>query len=153
MKQLSFFSSKPAESIEKFHWVLYIDGASRGNPGLAGAGICLLKNDSIVAKKSFFLGTKTNNQAEYMALIHGLTVFKEQEPHKRDHLTIYSDSELLVRQVKGLYKIKNLDLKQLYDTAIKLLCGIDYKIEHIRREKNCIADDLANKAIDKRNSK
>jgi len=152
MKQLSIFPNTDC-SIEKAYWVLYIDGASRGNPGLAGAGIFLSKNSEVVAKNSYFLGTKTNNQAEYYGLVYGLKVFKEQVLTPKDQLTIYSDSELLVRQMKGIYKIKNVDLKKLYEDALTLLCGIDYKIEHIRREKNTIADDLANRAFDKKISK
>jgi len=149
MKQLSIFSNNDCR-IVKSHWVLYIDGASRGNPGLAGAGIFLSKNAEVVAKNSYFLGTKTNNQAEYYALVCGLKVLKEQAPQGKDQVTIYSDSELLVRQVKGIYKIKNQDLKKLYDDVISLLHGLDYKIEHIRREKNTVADDLANRAFDKK---
>lgn len=152
MKQLSIFPNAPT-NIDKAHWVLYIDGASRGNPGLAGAGIFLSKNHEVVAKNSYFLGPKTNNQAEYLALIYGLKVLMEQMPEKKDHLTIYSDSELLVRQMKGIYKIKNQDLKKLYDDAMALLCGMNYKIEHIRREKNTIADYLANRALDQHKSK
>lgn len=149
MKQLSIFT-KNSEPIKKTHWTLFIDGAARGNPGLAGAGIYLLKNNKVAAKNSYFLGTKTNNQAEYLALLYGLQTSKDHGFQNNDHLTIYSDSELLVRQFKGIYKIKNQELKKLYDNAIDLLLDVDYKIEHIRREKNYIADELANIAIDKR---
>lgn len=149
VKQLSIFQNNSCDS-EKAHWVLYIDGASRGNPGLAGAGIFLSKDNKVIAKNSYFLGTKTNNQAEYYALVYGLRVLRENMPRVKDQVTIYSDSELLVRQVKGIYKIKNQDLRNLYDDAIALLSGIEYKIEHVRREKNTVADDLANKAFDKK---
>jgi len=149
MNQLSIFSSNSVDDgKKKVNWTLYIDGASRGNPGMAGAGVVLLKNNKVIAKKSYFLGLKTNNQAEYMSLINGLKVFKEQIPQIIDHLTIYSDSELLVCQIGGTYKIKHPELRKLYDEAMLILSNVDYKIEHIRREKNTIADSLANKALD-----
>lgn len=151
MKQLSIFSNNEDAS-SKSHWTLFIDGASRGNPGLAGAGVFLSKNDKVVAKNCYFLGVKTNNQAEYIALINGLAVLIEHKPQKQDNITIYSDSELLVRQIKGIYKIKHPDLKKLYDEAMKYLSSFQYTIQHVRREKNKVADSLANQALDQQTS-
>lgn len=150
MKQLSIF---PSCNTEKAKWTLYIDGASRGNPGQAAAGVFLLKNNQEIAKNGYFLGTKTNNQAEYYALIYGLRLLREHMPQMHDHLIIYSDSELMVRQMNGTYKIKNADLKELHAHAVALLAGLNYDIEHVRREKNTVADKLANRALDTKNSK
>src|SRR5690349_12915959 len=92
-------ASEPRKKIYN-HWKLFIDGAARNNPGKAGAGIYILKNDQEVCKEGFYLGVKTNNQAEYAALLVGLYYIKQYiEPH--DHLDIISDSQLLVRQFNG----------------------------------------------------
>ncbi len=156
MKQLSFLSlpveSEPAQTphdTTSYVWKLYIDGASRKNPGTAGAGIYLLKDDLAVVKKGFFLGNKTNNQAEYLALLLGVFYAKKYVQHN-DTLHIFSDSELLVNHMKAEYKIRNADLKMLYDLAFVLLHGMRYSFCHILREYNVHADYLANVGIDKK---
>ena len=126
---------------------LFTDGASRGNPGHAGAGIVLRGPDGgIVCCEKKFLGTCTNNEAEYRALNIGLeTALKE----KYRNLKIYLDSELVVRQLEGIYKIKNTRLSELSKESKRLLSFLDsYSIQHIPREKNSAADKLANEAID-----
>ena len=146
MKQLSFFSTDQHKP-EIQTWTLYIDGASRGNPGPAGAGFMLKTNDTTI-KEYYYLGQKTNNQAEYYALLLGLFTFVH---YKKDHdsIEIYSDSLLLVKQVQGIYRVKHEGLKQLYACAMHYLSKIgSYKISHIKREKNTIADKLANQGID-----
>lgn len=144
MKQLSIFNQK-----EDVLWQLYIDGASRNNPGLAGAGIYLLKNNEPILKKGFFLGVRTNNQAEYMALLLGLLFAQEYVP-KNERLEIKSDSELLVKQILGIYTVKDVNLKKLFNHAKELLSNFEYSVVHILRESNKVADQLANIGIDKK---
>ncbi|MDP3938723.1 MAG: ribonuclease HI family protein [Deltaproteobacteria bacterium] len=129
--------------------VLYTDGASRGNPGLSGAGAFLTTEDGrVVSRVAMFLGEMTNNMAEYTALLIGL---KEARRIGAEEITIRSDSELLVRQLDGRYKVKNETLKILHGSALDLLAGFKrWKAAHIRREKNEEADRLANQAIDER---
>lgn len=122
---------------------MYIDGASRSNPGPAGAGI-FIKSKNKEKKISYYLESKTNNQAEYLALIIGLLSLED------NNINIFSDSELLVRQIKGEYKVKNSNIKELYDFAVELLRKFNYTITHILRDKNQVADKLANTAIDKK---
>ena len=151
MKQLELFVDPQSnvETVESFQWKMFIDGAARNNPGPAGAGIYILKDNQVFAQHGFFLGSKTNNQAEYLALLLGLLLLK---PHVRpaDAVHIVSDSQLLVRQIQGAYKVKNELLKPLHDMAKKLLSGIQYDIAHVMREENSNADALANNGIDKK---
>ncbi len=95
------------------------------------------------------IGIKTNNQAEYTALIEGLTKAIDQ---KIDHLSVHADSELMVRQMLGEYKVKNPDLKQLWSTAQALFKQLHASISHVRREQNKRADELANEALDAEDS-
>lgn len=153
MKQLSFFDDCiPSHvGVKKggVAWKLFIDGASRKNPGFAGAGIYLIKQDEQIYKKGFYLGMKTNNQAEYMALLLGIFYAKKYIVPE-DTLYIFSDSELLVKHMKGEYKIRSLELKQLFDLAFVLLTNVRYSFCHILREYNTAADAMANEGIDKR---
>lgn len=154
MKQLHLFSSSAAPVSDKPQvvadmWQLFIDGAARNNPGPAGVGIYILKNGEPVERKGYFLGSKTNNQAEYAALLIGLILVKElMQPD--DSLTIVSDSELLVKQIQGLYKVKQPDLQKLYMQALILLQSLTYVIRHVLRSENPVADELANHGIDKK---
>lgn len=149
-KQLDIFDcSKPIRKVPSKGSVikLFIDGASRKNPGPSGAGVYLVKEDKSCTKKGFYLGTKTNNQAEYYALLLGVFYAKKMlEEH--DVLHIISDSELLVKQLKGEYKVKNESLKELYGCAFDLLGDINYVVCHVLREYNQEADALANQGID-----
>ena len=125
---------------------LYIDGASRGNPGLGGAGAYVTdKGGKEICRLTKYLGKVTNNVAEYAALFLGL---KEAQKRKVKEITIFSDSELLVRQIQGVYQVKNDVLKKKHEEVMKILKNFNYKIFHVRREKNKIADQLANEAID-----
>jgi ribonuclease HI len=126
-------------------WYLYVDGASKGNPGVSGAGIYITSSEKSYSF-SFYLGSKTNNQAEYLALILGLIKLK-RIMNPCDKVIIRSDSQLMVRQIQGLYKVKNNDLKQLYQKVISELSGLDYTLEHVLRSYNTRADALANKAV------
>lgn len=132
-------------------WNIFIDGASRNNPGPSGAGIYITHNSETIWKKGYDLGLKTNNQAEYLALL--LALFLTEHELKSDrtphpHLIITSDSELLVRQMKGRYRVRNKELAKIKQIIDRLLKDKSYTIKHVVREKNKIADKLANKGID-----
>lgn len=130
-------------------WQLYVDGASRHNPGLSGAGVYLLKNNVPVVKQGFFLGIKTNNQAEYSALLLGI-FFAQRHMAPEDVLLINTDSELMVKQLSGEYKIKNSHLLILYNCIKERLATMNYAVRHVMRKDNSIADKLANLGIDKK---
>jgi ribonuclease HI/probable phosphoglycerate mutase len=126
---------------------LYTDGACRGNPGYGGAGVVLTDDKgNILGTTGKFLGLCTNNLAEYQALIIGL---EEAQRRRCRKLHIFLDSELLVNQIKGTYRVKNDKLKILMGDVRRLLASFNgYVIEHIGRDKNQAADKLANQAID-----
>lgn len=133
-------------------WSIFVDGAARGNPGPAGAGIYILNSEQNI-QESYFLGEKTNNQAEYLALVLALFLLKQKidDANLKDiFLTVHSDSELLIRQLCGFYKIKNPVLIKLHGLVKQLLNGVNHKFTHVVREKNKIADKLANEGIDKK---
>jgi ribonuclease HI len=124
---------------------MYIDGASSGNPGPAGIGIVILDQDGRqVGKISSYIGKRTNNFAEYTALIRALKIAKY---FKTNVLKIRTDSELVVKQIRGDYKVKNDQMKKLHEQAASLIRSFNTcKIEHIPREQNEKADYLAKKA-------
>lgn len=127
---------------------IHFDGGSRGNPGPASAGVTIVESDTgkPLHEAGYFLGKCTNNVAEYQGLVHSL---KQASSLGGTSLDIHSDSELLVRQITGQYRVKSPDLKPLYQVAIKLLHSFDdWKIQHVRREHNQRADELANLAMD-----
>lgn len=125
----------------------WIDGASKGNPGDAGFGV-FLERDCDHEEVIGYLGKATNNVAEYAALIAALMLAAERGI---DKLVVYSDSQLLVRQVNGAYRVKAPHLKPIFLQALKLRQAIsDFTIEHVGREENKKADGLANQAIDQR---
>ena len=127
---------------------IHFDGGSRGNPGPASAGIVIHDADTgnALHEAGYFLGRCTNNVAEYQGLLRSLEQAKILGGQKLD---IHSDSELLVRQITGQYRVKSPDLKPLYEQARQLLTGFsDWKIQHVRRDKNQRADELANLAMD-----
>jgi len=125
---------------------LFVDGASRGNPGPSGAGGVIYQGKKCLGQVSQPLGIMTNNQAEYQALIRGLALARQLGLKA---LSIKSDSQLMVRQIEGRYRVKDAKLKPLYRqalTALKLLEG--YDIIYIERSLNQEADRLANQALD-----
>lgn len=125
---------------------IYIDGASRGNPGDAGIGILIKEADGKTREITKYLGTKTNNQAEYTALIEALESAKELNGHP---IRIFTDSLLVANQVNGLWKVKHAEIIPLNKKARSLFAGFDdITIRHIPREQNSQADRLANLAID-----
>ena len=155
MKQLHIFHTEEPENkslattVPSHSYTLYVDGASRNNPGDAGAGMYIEKDGQPLEKRGFYLGVKTNNQAEYLALLVGIYYVKKHLTSD-DLLQIVSDSELLVKQVKGLYRVKQPELQQLFSSVKKLLASTPYTINHVLREKNKQADAMANYGIDKK---
>jgi ribonuclease HI len=128
--------------------IAHTDGGARGNPGPAGYGVVI--HDSAgnkVAALSQYLGKQTNNVAEYQALIAALEYAVEHGPRA---LKVVSDSELMVRQIKGIYKVKDPTLRDLHARASQLISKLDwFSIEHVLRGHNREADELANAAMDK----
>jgi ribonuclease HI len=132
--------------------VLYIDGASRGNPGRAGAGIWITNGEGEkISEVSRYLGHKTNNEAEYWALLLGL---REAKRLRGDRIKIFTDSQLVERQVKGVYRVKDLNLRTLHGRVIQNLKAFSScEIESVPRDENEEADRLANQAIQRRIAK
>jgi ribonuclease HI len=123
-----------------------IDGGSRGNPGPAGYGVHIEQSDGTILELKEFLGSCTNNVAEYSGLLAAL---RWAADHGVSDLRIRSDSELLVKQMRGEYRVKNPGLLPLYDEARALMRTIGrVTFEHVRREFNKDADRLANEAMD-----
>jgi ribonuclease HI len=129
------------------HLILRTDGASRGNPGHAASGVVIERADgTLVARGKQYLGEMTNNQAEYRALITGLKAVARYEPTA---VTVYMDSELIVKQMNGQYRVRDEALRPLYEEALaaaKRLPGVTFA--HVPRGKNALADKLANEALD-----
>jgi ribonuclease HI len=132
--------------------LIHIDGASRGNPGEAGYGVFVQRPDGTeVAGLYGYLGRTTNNVAEYKALVHAL-LYAIESGAKR--VTICSDSELVVKQMAGIYKVKHPSMIPLHREAQALLARFeDAKLRHVPREKNRDADRLANEAVDTKATK
>jgi ribonuclease HI len=143
----SLFSS-PHAKMPEHYLIAHSDGGARGNPGPAGYGVVIQDQAGRkVAALSQYLGHQTNNFAEYQGLIAALE-YALQQGHKA--LKVVSDSELLVRQIKGIYKVKNATLQELHGRAKQLIAQLDwFSIDHALREHNREADDLANQAMDK----
>lgn len=128
--------------------IAHTDGGARGNPGPAGYGVVIHDSQgNKVAALSEYLGKQTNNFAEYQALIAALEYAVDRGPKA---LKVVSDSELLVRQIKGIYKVKEPTLRDLHGRAKELISKLDwFEIEHVLRGHNREADELANAAMDK----
>lgn len=126
--------------------ILYCDGAARGNPGPGSYGFAILDGDTPLIKQGAKIGSVTNNVAEYEGLIQGLKKCLELGVKR---VVVRSDSQLLVRQMLGEYKIKALHLKEMVQTAQQLVSRFEkVSFEHIPREQNKLADKLANEALD-----
>ena len=125
---------------------LHIDGASRGNPGDAGFGVhATTGSGSTVAELYGYLGRATNNVAEYNGLIEALALASERGATT---VEIFADSELLVKQIRGEYRVRHPDLKLLYAAAMRVIKTLDaFRIETVRRENNKEADQLVNVAL------
>ena len=129
--------------------IVYVDGASQGNPGPSGVGVVIYnEKKEVVRKTQKYIGEATNNIAEYSALIHGL---KEAIILKPSQITVYTDSELIANQMNNRYKVKNAKLQPLYQEATHLLSSFDQaEIVHIYRSDNQVADVLAFNAVRQR---
>lgn len=139
----------PAESSPSADLITaYCDGGSRGNPGPAGFGVFIQGADGeTVAELSEYLGKHTNNYAEYSGLLAALD-FALTQGHRR--LKVVSDSELMVKQIKGQYRVNSPELRPLYEEAKRRIARLDgFQIQHVLREKNQRADRLANVAMDR----
>jgi len=126
---------------------IYIDGASKGNPGPSAIGVVICKDGQTIKNISQFIGNTTNNAAEYTALIYGL---QEGLLLKAETIKINTDSQLLFRQLKGVYKVRNTNIAGLYNQAMHLISGFkNISVKNIPREENSGADKLATQAIKK----
>lgn len=126
---------------------IYVDGASKNNPGPAGIGVIICRGEEVVKNISSFLGEATNNIAEYTALIRALEGANKLGIR---NIRVSTDSQLLYRQLRRQYKVKNPNIKVLFEKALMLIRHFDYfDIRHIPRTQNKGADRLANIAIEK----
>ncbi len=144
MKQLDLFGN---DETKKNVWSLFVDGASRNNPGPSGAGIYILKNDILFIKCGYYLGIKTNNQAEYLALLLGLFIVSEHAK-PGDETRIVSDSLLMVRQIMGVYRVKQPHLQPLHEACQYQVRQLKATISHTLRAGNSEADEMANQGVD-----
>ncbi len=129
-------------------FIIYTDGGARGNPGPAAIGV-VISNDAgeELKRVSQYIGETTNNQAEYKALIEAL---KQAATLGGERLVCHLDSELVVRQLQGQYKIKEPTLQPLAQEALRLMAKFaQVQFQHVPREKNKLADQLVNEALDK----
>jgi ribonuclease HI len=126
---------------------LYTDGAARGNPGPAGLGAVIEDESGMRLRGLYrFIGERTNNQAEYLALIEGLNAVREWKP---DRLEVYLDSRLVVEQLAGRFRVKHAELQPLHRHVQALISQFpEVVVQHVEREKNRGADALANRALD-----
>jgi ribonuclease HI len=139
----------PAPAPKKSGWIAaHCDGGARGNPGPAGYGALIQREDgTILAELSEFLGLRTNNYAEYSGLLGCLQYALD---HHHPRLRLVSDSELMVKQIQGKYQVKSPDLKPLYEEAKRRIAKLEaFEISHALRHKNKDADRLANEAMDR----
>lgn len=135
---------------------VYTDGGSRGNPGHSGYGLVIYDDDQkIIFQESKYLGIKTNNEAEYSGLIGALNWINDnQNSLKLSKINFYSDSQLMVRQMQGLYKVKAPNLIPIFQQTQKLISTIScpIKFTDVRRDFNKLADQLANEAMDRKSN-
>ena len=135
-------------------WLIVVDGGSRGNPGPAASGFVVLQNDKVVFEAGFYWGIKTNNQAEYLGLLMVLGWIKKNiDKLDGSEVVIRMDSELVVSQVNGVYKVKSAKMKPLYDKVKKMIKelgggGVNIKIEHQLRQATEEADRIVNEVLD-----
>jgi len=136
--------------MQKDKIMIYTDGGSRGNPGPAACAFVVEKNGIDIFKNSKYLGKATNNFAEYSGVILALKWLNENSP-KGSSVVFYLDSELVVKQINAIYKVKDKDLRNLFFEALSLMkkFGSDFIFKHIPREKNKTADLLVNVELDK----
>lgn len=130
---------------------IYCDGGSRGNPGPAACAFVVMNSKDEIDSGSLYLGNNTNNVAEYNALLMSMKwIFNHQQEYKDYKISIIMDSQLVVRQINGVYKIKNKNLKDLAREIfdIRKQIGVDVEVLHVLRSKNKLADKLVNEKLD-----
>jgi len=126
--------------------VIHTDGGSRGNPGPSATGVVITTPDGRhIESFGRYMGITTNNQAEYSAVLEGIKAAQKYEPQK---LRFFLDSELVVKQLNGIYKIKHSELRVLFNEIKTLIQDLDVTFTHVRREYNQGADIEVNKALD-----
>lgn len=127
---------------------LHTDGGARGNPGPAAIGWVLYDNDQIIAQGNRYIGDTTNNVAEYTGLIEGL---EHARAHGANSLTVYMDSELVVKQIRGEYRVRAQHLSEMRERAARMLESMNASITHVRRNhpRQSRADALVNEALDR----
>ena len=132
--------------------IIYTDGGARGNPGPAGIGAVITDiNGNVLKEISKYIGEQTNNYAEYEALIHALAVLREMFDEKIHdmQISVYMDSELVVRQLTGAYRVKDPNLKEQFAKVAQLAGTLKHiSYNHVLRGKNAHADELVNRALD-----
>ncbi len=132
-----------AESIDVF-----VDGGARGNPGAAGGGFAVYRGGKLVGKGSEYFGEKTNNQAEYLAL--RLALREVYDKYSDLKINCYMDSQLVVEQMNGNYKVKSANVKPIFEEVRRIADQFKhFTIRHVMREQNEMADQLANEAMDR----
>ncbi len=137
----------PLNNADSSPFLLFCDGASRGNPGPAAYGFVIFQNQDVLEQKGGRLGNTTNNVAEYQGLIHGLKRLVELGAKQ---IVVKADSEFMVRQLNGIYKVKAPNIIPLFQQAKALLENFEKaQILHVRREENSLADAMANEALDR----
>jgi ribonuclease HI len=146
-RSAGLFADAPPEAESVAAYQANIDGGSRGNPGPAAYGVVIRDGKGeIVGRLKKYIGNYTNNVAEYFGLIAALDF---AQTHGIRTLKVECDSELVVKQMRGQYKVKNADLRPLFERARKMSQGLEsFRIEHVRRERNREADALVNQALD-----
>ncbi len=148
MENSSLFGSTESISDHRKKASLFCDGGSRGNPGIAGGGAVLYdERKKKIARDGIFCGIATNNVAEYSGLLCGMNLALK---HEITELNVFLDSKLIVEQMNGKWKVKNVGLKPLFERA-KMLADQFQKVSfaHIPREKNKVADGIANEVMDR----
>lgn len=134
------------------HLSIYTDGGSRGNPGHAGYGLVVYDSQQqIIHQASHYLGIKTNNEAEYQGLLSALVWLQNySQDHSLTSVNFFMDSELIVRQIQGSYKVKAANLRPVFNQIKAILSSLNFpvKFTHVLRHKNAKADQLANLAMD-----
>ena len=128
------------------NYILNTDGASKGNPGAGGAGIAIQKNNLPILKMGFYLNEKTNIEAEYFAMILGLLYLKTYIKPE-DKVLILNDNAMIIKLLNKTNKCQSAHLQDLYRLLMKLIKDLNFEAKHVPRERNTVADRLANEGI------
>jgi len=133
---------------------VYTDGGSRGNPGISGYGVVIYDDQNkLIYQEAKFLGIKTNNEAEYSGIIAAFNwIKKNKDYYQISQINFFADSQLMIRQLQGIYKVKAPTLLPLFSQVQQLLLQLNLPVKYtdVRREFNKLADELANRAMDHR---